>query len=126
MVFTNKVAYLAGALLAIAAAVVAYLHTQGVLGIAWTTGIGAVLPFAAVFGIQLLDPSSIAQKIPAQTAAAIGTALSGINILILQLHVPGWLQIAVGAVDTAAGAVGIVVTGVAISKAAQSAPRSPL
>lgn len=120
MVVTNKVAYILGAALAVAAALVAYLHSQGVLGIAWSTGIGAIIPLAAVFSIQLLSPSAIAQKIPAQIAAAIGTALSGVNVLILNLHIPAWVQIVVGAVDTAAGALGIVVTGVAVSKAAKA------
>lgn len=120
MVVTNKVAYIGGAALTIIAAVITYLHTQGVLGTAWTTGIVAVLPFAAVFGIQALSPSAIAQKIPAQIAAAIGTGLSGINVMIVTLHVPGWVQIVVGALDTGAGALGIAVTGVAVSKAAKA------
>lgn len=120
MVVTNKVAYIGGAVLAVLAAIVVDLHIQGVLGIAWTTGIGAALPFAAVFGVQLLTPSQIAQKIPAQVAAAIGTGLSGLNVLILQLHIPGWLQIVVGTLDTASAAVGIAVTGVQLSKGAKA------
>ena len=117
MVLTNKVAFIGGAILAAANALIAFLHSQSVLSTSWSVALAGIVTFAAVFGIQVLSPSSIAAKLPAHVAAAAGAALSALNALILTLHIPSWVQIVFGGVDAVAAALGIVVTGVAVSKA---------
>lgn len=119
MVLTNKVAYILGALLAVANAAIAFLHSQAIVSTSWSVALAGIVTFAAVFGIQVLSPGTIAAKLPAHVAAAAGAALSGLNALILTLHIPSVVQIIFGGVDAVAGALGIVVTGVAVSKAAQ-------
>lgn len=117
MVLPNKYAIVAGAVLAAIAAVIAFLHLGGY----WTAGLQAAIIMGGVFGVQMLTPAAIAQKIPAHVAAVASTILTAVNV-VLQANVglPEWAHAVIGAAFAVAASLGIVVTGVAVSKRAQA------
>ena len=117
MIFTNRTATILGILLAAANGLIAFLYANHTVAISWSVALSGVVLVAGVFGVQLLTPAQIVQKLPAHVAAAAQAALTGLNAFLLTVNVPTVVHIVFGAVLAVAGALGIVVTGIAKSNA---------
>ena len=114
MVLPNKVAIILGIALAVIAALVSFLKLTN----PWVAGLqGAVIVLGA-FGVQMLSPAQIAAKIPAHVAALAAAGLTAINVFVqADVTLPTAVHAAIGALFAIAAALGITVTGVAVSKA---------
>jgi hypothetical protein len=111
MVLSKNVRFILSVILAVAAGVVAALQ----LGSPWTVGLEGLIIILGTFGIQAATPASVAAKIPAHIAAAVGGGLTVLVALIDQLNPSSLVQVIVYVVLSVAASLGIQVTGIAVS-----------
>jgi hypothetical protein len=117
VVFPNKLAVILGVALAVVAALIAFLQLTG----AWTAGLQGVVIVLGAFGVQMLSPAQIAAKIPAHIAAIAASILTAVNVFLqANVSMPTVAHAIIGAVFAIAAALGITVTGVAISARAKA------
>jgi hypothetical protein len=117
MVFTNKLAVLLGVALAVVAAIISFLDLSGV----WTAGLQGAVIILGAFGVQMLSPSQIAAKIPAHVAAIVSAVLTAANLFLqADVSMPTLAHALIGAAFAIAAALGITVTGIAMSNAVKA------
>lgn len=117
MVLPNKLTIALGIALAIINAVIAFLGLSG----AWMAGLDGVVLMAGAFGVQMLTPAQISAKIPAHIAVIATSALAAVNgFLQAGVSLPHVVHAIIGAAFAIAAALGITVTGVAVSKSAKA------
>lgn len=117
MVLPNKLAFVLGAALAVLAAIINFLHPGGL----WTAGLQGVVIIVGAFGVQALSPGAIAAKIPAHIASVATAVLTAVNLFLqADVTLPTPVHAAIGVVLVIAATLGIRVTVIAVSAAAQA------
>lgn len=116
MVVPNKTAVLLGVALAVAAALINVLHLGGL----WTAGLQSVVIIVGAFGVQMLSPAQIGAKIPVHVAAIVTSVLTAVNVFLqADVTLPTGVHMLIAAAFAVAAALGMTVTGVSVSHAAQ-------